>query len=69
MLSVIIFGLGYTLLGILVLIWGLAVSFARVSLGVHYLSDILGGWIIGAVLAIAILQAQPIFYKLFPFVF
>ena len=47
MLSVVIFGLGYTPLGILVLIWGLAVSFARVSLGVHFLSDILGGWIIG----------------------
>ena len=69
MLSVIIFGLGCPLPGFLVLLWGLGVSFARVALGVHFLSDLLGGWIIGIALAQVILVAQPLFYNLFPFVF
>lgn len=69
MLSIISFGLGIHLLGWIVLIWGIFVSFARVSLGVHYLIDIIAGWVIGIILAGGILAAQPIFYHLFPFAF
>ncbi len=69
MLSIISFGLGVHLLGWIVLIWGICVSFARVSLGVHYLIDIIAGWLIGIILAKGILAAQPIFYQLFPFTF
>lgn len=69
MLSIMSFGLEIPLLGWIILIWGICVSFARVSLGVHYLIDIIAGWVIGILLAIAILGAQPIFYTLFPSVF
>ncbi len=69
MLSIISFGLGIHLLGWIVLIWGICVSFARVSLGVHYLIDIIAGWVIGIILAIGILAAQPFFFQLFPFAF
>ena len=69
MLSIISFGLGIHLLGWIVLIWGICVSFARVSLGIHYLIDIIAGWLIGIILAEGILAAQPIFYHLLPFAF
>jgi membrane-associated phospholipid phosphatase len=69
MLAFMCFGLDMTQLGWLVLVWGICVSFARVSLGVHYLIDIIAGWIIGIILSRAILAAQPIFYTLIPFVF
>jgi membrane-associated phospholipid phosphatase len=63
------FGLGIHLLGWIFLLWGICVSFARVSLGVHYLIDIIAGWVIGIILAKGILAAQSIFYQLFPFAF
>jgi len=69
MLSIMSFGLGIPLLGWLILFWGICVSFARVSLGVHYLIDFIVGWFIGVILAELILVAQPIFYSLFPCVF
>ena len=69
MLSIISFGLGIHLLGWIFLLWGICVSFARVSLGVHYLIDIIAGWVIGIILAKGILATQSIFYQLFPFAF
>ena len=69
MLSTISFGVGIHLLGWIFLLWGICVSIARVSLGVHYLTDIIAGWVIGIILAKGILAAQPIFYQLFPFAF
>ena len=69
MLSIMSFGLEIPLLGWIILIWGICVSFARVSLGVHYLIDIIVGWLMGIILAEAILAAQQTFYSLFPIVF
>ncbi|MDO9545790.1 MAG: phosphatase PAP2 family protein [Pelolinea sp.] len=69
MLAFMCFGLGLPQLGWIVLFWGICVSFARVSLGVHYLIDIFAGWLIGILLANVILTAQPIFYNLIPVVF
>jgi undecaprenyl-diphosphatase len=69
MLTFLCFGLGITHIGWVVLFWGICVSFARVSLGVHYFIDIIAGWIIGILLARAILAIQPIIYAFIPFVF
>ena len=69
MLAFMCFGLGMVQLGWIVLFWGICVSFARVSLGVHFLIDIFAGWLIGLMLAKVILAAQPIFYNLIPIVF
>ena len=69
MLSIISFGLSIQLLGWIFLLWGICVSVARVSLGVHYLTDIIAGWLIGIILAKGILASQSIFYQLFPFAF
>lgn len=69
MLSVLAFGFSLSAMGWIVLIWGLTVSFARVSLGVHYLADIIVGWLIGIFLAEMMLSLQSFFFQLFPFVF
>jgi membrane-associated phospholipid phosphatase len=38
----------------LLLIWGPLVALARVAMGVHYLSDIIGGALLGIILGLAI---------------
>jgi len=69
MLSVISFGFNLPVLGIILLIWGMMLSLARVALGVHFLIDIIAGWIIGVLLGFMMLGFRPFFYEIFPFVF
>jgi len=69
MLSVLAFGFGFLVLGWVIVFWGIAVSFARVAMGVHYLIDIFVGWIIGLLLAVAMLFFRPFFFNLLPFIF
>jgi len=42
------------------LLWAIIISFAQVYVGVHYPSDILGGWILGTIIAV-------VFYKVLQF--
>ena len=56
MLGVMALGLGPSWFGLILIIWAPLVGLARVSMGVHYLSDILAGWIIGGVMGIILLQ-------------
>ena len=42
------------LAGILFAIWSLAVGFARVALGVHFLLDILAGYLLGLAVGLAL---------------
>lgn len=55
LIAVLMVTLGPIWLGVLLLIWAPLVSFARVAMGVHYLSDILVGMVIGALLGWAVL--------------
>jgi undecaprenyl-diphosphatase len=55
LLSVLAFNLLPLPLALAVLIWALLVILARVAMGVHYLSDVIAGAIIGVILAIGIL--------------
>jgi undecaprenyl-diphosphatase len=55
MLSVVALGLGPPWLGIGLAIWAPLVCLSRVILGVHYLSDILAGALLGAVVALGII--------------
>lgn len=50
MLAVLFFALGPPWLGALVLIWAVLVSLARVAMGVHYLSDVAAGGLLGLLL-------------------
>ncbi len=42
------------LLGILVFIWSVGVGYARIALGRHYPSDVIGGLITGAIIALLV---------------
>jgi undecaprenyl-diphosphatase len=55
MLTVIMLGLGPVWLGLLLLIWAPLVGLARVAMGVHYLSDVLPGMILGLLIGVAVL--------------
>jgi undecaprenyl-diphosphatase len=58
MIGIIAAGLGPAWFGILLIIWGPLVGLARVAMGVHYLSDVLAGWLVGALTALTALKAS-----------
>ena len=55
MLAVAALGLGPPWFGLLLFIWAPLVGLARVSMGVHYLSDILAGMVIGVGMGLVVL--------------
>lgn len=63
--------LGPDWLGWALTMWAPFVSLARVTMGVHYLSDVLAGVIIGILIALALmnLQMPQILMMIFPFLF
>jgi undecaprenyl-diphosphatase len=54
MLAVLGLGLGPTWLGIVLLVWAPLVVLARVAMGVHYLSDVLAGALLGLAIGLAV---------------
>jgi undecaprenyl-diphosphatase len=69
MLAVLAWGLHLYPLFWFLLIWAPLVSLARVSLGVHYLVDVIAGWLLGLILALLMLQLNPYLIQILPFVF
>jgi undecaprenyl-diphosphatase len=69
MLAVLAWKLGIYPLGLILSIWAPIMSLSRVSMGVHYLSDVIAGWLMGILLAFGMLALQPLLFRLFPFVF
>lgn len=55
LIAVLSLGLAPPWLGILLAVWAPLVSLARVSMGVHYLSDVLAGGLLGGVIGILII--------------
>jgi undecaprenyl-diphosphatase len=55
MLAVVVLGIGPLWLGLLLLAWAPLVGLARVAMGLHYLSDVLAGMVLGVVMGAFVL--------------
>jgi undecaprenyl-diphosphatase len=55
MLVVVTLGLGPLWLGLILLLWAPLVGMARVAMGVHYLTDVLAGMVLGLLIGVVIL--------------
>ena len=55
MLAVLAIGLGPAWLGVLLVVWAPLVALARVAMGLHYVSDILAGMLVGVVMGVLVL--------------
>ncbi len=55
--------------GWLLAVWAPLVCLARVLTGVHYVSDIAGGVVLGLLMGLAMIAAVPLLVQLFPFLF
>jgi undecaprenyl-diphosphatase len=69
MLAVLAIGLSPIWLAIVILIWVPLVCLARITMGLHYLSDVLAGMVLGALIGLVILQISPLLIAFFPFIF
>lgn len=55
MLAIVMIGLGPLWIGLLMVVWAPLVGLARVSMGVHYLSDVLAGMFLGLLVGAVVL--------------
>jgi undecaprenyl-diphosphatase len=69
MLAVLGLGLGPLWFGLLLIVWAPLVSLARVMTGLHYVSDILAGMMLGLLAGLALLAIQPLLVTIVPFLF
>ena len=69
LLATMAIGLGPAWFGLLLAIWAPLVCLARVMLGVHYLSDIVVGMLLGVLLGWVMLELSPLVMHLLPFLF
>ncbi len=59
LLAVLAQATGPAWLAAVLLVWAPLVGLARIATGLHYLSDVLVGWLLGAGLALLLLQFAP----------
>ena len=59
MIAILATGLGPAWLAILLWVWAPLVAVSRVAMGVHYLSDIVGGFVLGILAGLLMLQILP----------
>ncbi len=69
MLALLALFLGPAWFGLLVLVWAPLVSLARVAMGLHFLSDVIAGMLVGLVAALFMLWISPFLIRLVPFLF
>lgn len=65
MLAAVALGIGPAWFGILLLLWAPLVMLARVSMGLHYISDVVAGAVIGTGIGLAVLAINPQISSLF----
>ncbi|MGZ6347847.1 MAG: phosphatase PAP2 family protein [Anaerolineales bacterium] len=60
MLAVVAIGLGPLWVALILIVWAPLVALARVAMGVHYLSDVVAGFVVGILMGLIVLQLhQP----------
>jgi undecaprenyl-diphosphatase len=69
MLSSLAFAFDLPILGIVLVFWGLLVCLGRIWMGVHYLSDILAGAMLGIAFGWGMSLLAPWFMRIIPWVF
>jgi len=69
LLAVLAAGLGPAWFAWVMLIWVPLVCVSRVITGVHYLSDILGGMLLGLLMGLAMIALSPLLARWLPFLF
>lgn len=69
MLLVLAWGLGPLWFSLAVLLWAPLMSLSRVTTGLHYLSDILVGFVFGLLIGGLVLNLTPLILSVFPFAF
>lgn len=69
MLAVMAVGLGPAWFGILLVLWAPLVCLARVSTGVHYISDVIVGFVLGLIVGWIGLELTPLLIQSLPFLF
>jgi membrane-associated phospholipid phosphatase len=60
MLTVLCIALGPAWLAVLLILWAPLVAVARVAMGVHYLSDVVAGSLLGLVIGLVLVPAVPL---------
>ncbi len=61
MIAVVAIGLGPAWIAFVLLIWAPLVALARVAMGVHYVSDVVAGFVVGILMGLIALQIQQPF--------
>jgi undecaprenyl-diphosphatase len=69
LLAVMAVGLGPLWFAVALLLWAPLVSLARVATGVHYISDVAAGLLIGLLMGLGMLAAQAWIVRAVPFLF
>jgi undecaprenyl-diphosphatase len=69
LLAVLAVGLGPAWFAWVMAFWAPLVCVSRVLTGVHYLSDILGGMLLGLLMGLAVVAASPYVMRWIPFLF
>jgi undecaprenyl-diphosphatase len=69
LLAVLAASLGPTWFAWVMIVWAPLVCISRVLTGVHYLSDILGGMLLGLLMGLALAALSPLLQQLLPILF
>ena len=61
MIAVVAAGLGPGLAALILWIWAPLVALARVAMGVHYVSDVVAGFVVGILMGLFVIQIHQVF--------